>query len=522
MRSLRRLLSSQATVGRSVRVALILLFLWLVARHAHPHYGFTRFLQADTAVAAKMIPVLEAAPLYIHSDPGSYDGFFYAQIATDPTLRAPELRTAIDDLGYRARRILLPIFAWLVGAGEPIAAVRAYAWLNIAVWLALAVTLWRLFPADDGRATLAWAGLLFAAGALLSVRLALPDLPALLFTTLAAMAIERNHAGHATGALALAGLSRETALLGLAAFWPPPGHSWSARARAIAWSIAAAAPTVLWLLYIRATVGSSSAGLRNFSWPFVAFAEKIRATVSLWPTEPNRLLVVGTLGCLIALITQLFFIVLHPRRDDPWWRIGAIYSVLLACLGPAVWGDDLPGAAVRVLLPLGLAFNLLVVRSRASWLWLLLGNLWALAGWAHLATAAPDAHELSAGNRETMSYVVRTDTHWYPAESRAQNRWAWTAHGGALTIDTWPHSTRLARVSLVISPFSPREIEISASGQSLWRGALTGRSEMRLPPLHPVGGRVTFEVRSSAPAERESAATHARELGFSISDVRLE
>jgi hypothetical protein len=250
--------------------------------------------------------------------------------------------------------------------------------------------------------------------------------------------------------------------------------------------------------------------------------EKIQATLALWPTEPNRLFVLGTLGCLVALITQLLFIVLHPARDDPWWRTGAAYGVLLACLGHAVWGDDLPGAAVRVLLPLGLAFNVLAVRRRAAWGWLLLGNAWLIGGWAHLANATPDAHELSTGEHAHGSYVIRTDDRWHSAESRGPHRWAWTAQGGRLMIDTWPHVDQPVRVSLVLSPFSPRDVEISAGSQRIWHGLLTERTHIDLPPIHPVAGQVTLEVRSSAPPERENAGENARAVGFSVSDIRFE
>lgn len=58
------------------------------------------------------------------------------------------------------------------------AAVRVYAGLNLAVWAGLAALLWRIFPGATWRETLAWGGVLFSAGVLHSVRLALTDLPA--------------------------------------------------------------------------------------------------------------------------------------------------------------------------------------------------------------------------------------------------------------------------------------------------------------------------------------------------------
>ncbi len=59
-----------------------------------------------------MLPVLRKAPIYIYHDTGGYDGLYYAQLAASPALRNPALPKAIDNLGYRARRILLSWIAW--------------------------------------------------------------------------------------------------------------------------------------------------------------------------------------------------------------------------------------------------------------------------------------------------------------------------------------------------------------------------------------------------------------------------
>src|SRR6478609_1876954 len=111
------------------RFALLLLFAWLVGRQWHPYYGFTNFLQIDDRMAQVAIPAVHSDRIFIHPYAGSYDGGYYAQIATSPGLTDPALRPAIDDLGYRARRILLSAVAWVLGGGDPVAAMQAYAWL---------------------------------------------------------------------------------------------------------------------------------------------------------------------------------------------------------------------------------------------------------------------------------------------------------------------------------------------------------------------------------------------------------
>ena len=167
---------------RCAAVAAVVLFLVLVARFWHPVYGLTALIQLDAPNDNLKIDAFREHPVYVHRDTGGYDGLYYAQIAYDPLLRSVELAPAIDNLSYRARRILPPAVAWLLAAGQPAAIVHVYSFLNVAAWLALAALLWRILAVADFRGGLAWAGVLFSCGALSSVRLALTDLPMALFT----------------------------------------------------------------------------------------------------------------------------------------------------------------------------------------------------------------------------------------------------------------------------------------------------------------------------------------------------
>ncbi len=98
-----------------LRFGLLLGFVWLIGRQWHPYWQFTSFLQIDGLMVKRAIPAVRSEPIFVHPDAGSYDGGYYAQIATDPGLRDPALRTAMDDFGYRARRILLSAVAWAAG-----------------------------------------------------------------------------------------------------------------------------------------------------------------------------------------------------------------------------------------------------------------------------------------------------------------------------------------------------------------------------------------------------------------------
>jgi len=57
---------------------------------------------------------------------------------------------------------------------------------------------------------------------------------------------------------------------------------------------------------------------------------------------------------------------------------GASYAVLMIFLGDAVW-ESYPSAAARVLLPMTVAFNILVPRGKWWPILLVVGNLGVLA-----------------------------------------------------------------------------------------------------------------------------------------------
>ncbi len=193
--------------------ALVAGFLTLLAALWHPVYRFTGLLQFDRSNEASALPVVREQPVALND--GGYDGQYYVQLACDPTLRTSKLRTAIDSLSYRARRILLPAAAWGLGCGRSAWVIQVYPWLNIGCWLALAWLLWPLLQAD-GRwlGVAAWAGVLFSAGVLASVRYSLTDLPSLLLFVLAMRAAGAERPGRMAAWFAASLLARETMLVG--------------------------------------------------------------------------------------------------------------------------------------------------------------------------------------------------------------------------------------------------------------------------------------------------------------------
>lgn len=513
-------LRSAVLWSRLARIALLIFFAWLAGRFWHPYHGFTQFLQIDAEMAAVMVPSLREGTLFIEPSPGSYDGGYYAQIATSPGLHDPALRTAIDDVGYRARRILLGAVAWILGGGEPLAVAHLYAWLNPVLWFALAAVLWRVFPPGTVSADLAWAALLFGAGVLYSVRLALTDLTALLLTAGAVRLVESERRGGAAGLIGLAGLTRETAVLGVAALWPDPRAGRRDWGRALLLAFGALLPLLLWLLYVRHAVGASGAGQRNLAWPLAGWLHRWPELLRGWAALDNPLLVFGCVLEHAALTVQGFYLLLRPRRDCPWWRTGMASLVLLVCLGHAVWGG-FPNAATRVLLPLTLAFNVRVVRDRAWLGWLLVGNLSVFAG-VHLMWQPPGtSRQLPVYGSWNNAQLLETDARWSVAEWNRKWRWAWCVGEGGLVFRVKPHRPSV-RLDLQLRGVTPREIEVWHAGACVWRGSIGDRPQwISLPELPMDRGRLLLELRSQGPPDAGDMANTARGISFACFGARV-
>jgi hypothetical protein len=501
---------------RAAAVATIACLLLLVGRFWHPVYGFTAFFQLDAANDDLKITAFRELPVYVYRDTGGYDGLYYAQLAQDPTLRDPQLPRAIDNLGYRARRILPSALAWVLGAGDPARVVFAFSVLNLLAWGALAFVLWRLLEVRDARGWFAWAGVLFSAGALGSVRLALTDLVALAIIAAALLAARHRRGTFAAGALAAAALARETSLLALAAPTARPWLSW----RNLVRIAVAAAPLAAWLAYVRIQTGPTDPGWNNFTWPLAGLAEKWREVFRAIGSLPDRPLAWTTLLATLALTVQAAYFALRPRLDDAWWRLGAAYTGLMLFLGTAVW-EGFPGAATRVLLPLNLAFNVLVHRTRAPVAWLLAGNLTICAGLLALRDVPHDAREIAAVGAREVACVARMGHGWYGRERTNRHAWLWSAGRGGLELEAWPRTDATVRLEFSMRSLGDRRVALVQDGREVWSADIGPLLSHHVVPLSLPGGRATIAFVTSTPPQRENASAEARELAFALYDPRL-
>jgi hypothetical protein len=472
---MRSLESVRAWLLRASAATAVLVFLVFVARFWSPVWGFTAFLQLDASNDEVKISAFKTEPVYVYRNVGGYDGLYYAQLAYHPTLRAPELAGAMDNFSYRARRILAPALAWLLAFGQPAWIVQVYSVLNIFCWLILAALLWRALPVREAKSWLAWFSVLFSTGCLISVRLALTDLVALVILLAAVIYSERRtQAGRASGALlmAAAGLARETSLLASPGLLRRP---WLSRANALV-LVVAGLPLAAWIAYIRFSFDSHDTWVKNMSPPFGGIWWKLHTDIvntihggGLF--APVTVLSALSLGVTIGLIVQAIYFIARPRLDETWWRVGVLYVPLMMTMGVIVW-EGAPGAAARVMLPMTLAFNLLVIKRKDNVAWLLLGNLAVLHGVTILRQAPNDPHELVAARVNGAAVVGQTDERWFPVERTWRDRSAWSPSESGMELETWPHDNRQVHLRASVQSRGPMVLSVTQDGALLWRSTL--------------------------------------------------
>jgi hypothetical protein len=358
----------------------VALFVVSFAQYYDSAYGFTGLIQFASS-AEEEIAAVRDVPHARFPGAGGYDGQFYAQLAVDPLLRDPGIDRALDNPPYRARRILFSWTAWAAGLGRPAWILQAYAVQNAVAWLLLAWLLARLLPPTSVRNFAAWCGCLFSHGLLISARLALVDGPSLLVVAAAVTAVASSRHWLGAALLGVSGLARETNLA--AGVVLAPAGRWDARGvlRLVLGALVAVLPLALWLDYLRSIYrGATLAGGDHLVAPVTTFLRAWEEAIRLvsqngWASYGRFNLMV-----VIALTTQAAWVVLSVKRwREPWWRVGIAYVALMLTVHWVVW-EGYPGAITRVVLPLTVAFNLLLPRDRWFWPLAILGNLTVIPG----------------------------------------------------------------------------------------------------------------------------------------------
>jgi len=507
--------------------AVIGAFLWIVAQFYLPGKGFTFFATFGDKMEERYLPELRAVNHYSQENGWGYDAQYYAQLAMRPRLSDPALAQALDSLPYRARRILLSWTAWLVGGGDPVRALYVFSVQNVVAWLLLAALLWRWFPPTNCGNLFRWGGVLFSAGLIWSVRGALLDGPSLLLIAVGVALAEAGRPWWSAVVLGVSGLAKETNLLAGAALAPAPQDArrdWQGFAGRAGLLVL---PLALWLVCLWVWLGTvGDSGARNFGLPLMAYLAKWRETLQLLRVDGLESYERFNVPVLIALLVQMLFFLLRPRWRETWWRVGAAYAVLMIFLGAAVW-EGYPSAAVRVLLPMQLAFNIAVPRGDRWWLvLLLLGNLTLFSTPDLLKPPGRESYRVE-GQRELRmetgtgrTVEVAFDAGWYPGERSFWEYWRW-AHGPASFTIRNPHPFALVGdVRFGLRSIDPRQVRVFNGGQLVWEGRVAlHRQDVHANTVLPPGDQ-TWRIETSEPAILPGNGDQRR-LTFSLRDLEI-
>jgi hypothetical protein len=175
----------------------------------------------------------------------------------------------------------------------------------------------------------------------------------------------------------VASLGRETNVLALSTL-APTRWSWSAALKAAIQTIVVIAPLVIWFDYlyslyrdrIYTSGGTMSLPFSGFKWKLEAMQGDVAARGLAALVRPGAL-------TLVSLVVQSAYVLARLEWRNPWWRLGAAYVGLALCLGRPLWEGE-PATALRVTIPLMLAFNVLLHDCRDPrrfWPLLVAGNL---------------------------------------------------------------------------------------------------------------------------------------------------
>jgi hypothetical protein len=374
---------ASTTSGRRTRIACVAIawlcvlgFVGWIARFYHPGLGFTALI-GFPAGGDYEAPALRSIAHYQYSGSGVYDGQFYAQRALDPLVRDPDVDHAMDLAPFRARRILFSWTAYAAGLGRPSWILEAYALQNVVAWLLLAGLLTRWAPPRTPRGLAIWIACLFSHGMLWSVRFALLDGPSALLTAMAVKLAEDGRGFTSAVLVGINGLARETNVIGaLSQPLPRTARAWG---RIAATAVIAVLPLLLWEDYLRSiyrsTIFAGVAGEATVPGvAFVAIATRTWARV-----RANGVLSgPGLDACvLLSVVAQAVYLLVRRRLAVAWWRVAIGYVGLLLLLDRVLW-DPATGALTRVMLPMTLGFNILLLREdrrRTFWGWFVLGNV---------------------------------------------------------------------------------------------------------------------------------------------------
>jgi len=278
--------------------------------------------------------VLAQHPQLVVFPPGyGYDGQFYHSMAHDPFARGDAWRH-MDDARLRYRRILVPMAAWILAAGQGRFIDAAY---DVVLAAAVLLGAWAFGAlARNRERTAAWgAAFALVPGTVISLDRMTPDVALISLTAALALAVEHQRRGLAFVVVALAPLVRETGWL----LWLGYGLSLALRRdwRGAALVGLVACPALAWYAYVHQSLPAQPYPLLAvpFSgiWSAAVHPQDAASQAALAPL----MRVAGLLALAGILLAFGWAIVLYRR--DPRGAL-PIAALLFALMGALVQRPD--------------------------------------------------------------------------------------------------------------------------------------------------------------------------------------
>ncbi|MCL4535839.1 MAG: hypothetical protein M1370_11865 [Bacteroidetes bacterium] len=313
-------------------VALCAVFLALFLSRFH--YNASALIGVGERTMAGLGFAERIAPgVIVWRDSDGYDGQYYYLIARDPFL----LHGILPD-AYRRQRILYPLVASLLAAGQPGALSYSLLAVNLMALGATVLLLGALLRQDTALGP--WWALAggLSAGMVVSIQNDLPDPLALAFSLAALLLYRRHRLRWAAAALALALLSKENAVLFLVALvlMEAAHHRW----RGAGTLAASALPYLSYQAMLFAATGQigllGSGGGSNLALPLTGIA----AGVAHWRYDSWPELARSGGSVLALMLVALAVPALWSRTGWPprLYALAALAQVAFALVaGGAIW-----------------------------------------------------------------------------------------------------------------------------------------------------------------------------------------
>jgi hypothetical protein len=387
-----------------------------------------------------------------------------------------------------------------------------------------------------------FSAMLLTCGILLSMRSSLTDFPAFVLMTLAVMIGGTGGAG----VLALAALTREISVLGLAALVEikPP---WLSALKKNFWlGLIAVVPMLLWFAYIawRLRMHAALESSWYLGWPLQAMIRKLGEFIIVarqggiqW-AQFYKDYELHALLTIIATLTQCIYLLTHRAWENRVWRLAAAFVPFFLCISYPSWENHYN--VTRHALPVTLGFNLvLAMRPSRRWLWwFLLGNCFVPYGIFEFSyygrkTSPHPEYTVASSSSVEASISAHFGTGWLASESSPRKIWRWAAAQNATLVlsNGQPYSVEAELAFSTLSPV-PRDLSVSVQKKEIWPGHSAshtviwsgqidyGHQSVRtrkfiLPPGESI---VSFET-SQPPAVR--GIDDPRELTFMLADLQI-